>query len=66
MNAILSAAIVVMSIVVIAGVLGPPTIVAFFASGFDAEKLESDDGSQSHHFSVYRICQPLGDRDRAC
>src|SRR5688572_1546601 len=41
LNAIVSSAIVVMSIVVIAGVLGSSYIVAFFASGFDVEKLES-------------------------
>ena len=40
-NAILSAAIVFMSIVVIAGVLGSSYIVAFFASGFAPGKLES-------------------------
>ena len=40
-NAILSAAIVFMSIVVIAGVLGSSYIVTFFASGFGPGKLES-------------------------
>jgi putative peptidoglycan lipid II flippase len=39
-NALLSAAIVFMSLVVIAGVLGSSAIVAFFASGFDTGKLE--------------------------
>ena len=51
----LSAAIVFMSLVVIVGVLGSSSIVAFFASGFDAEKLESDDRSQSHHLSLHRF-----------
>ena len=40
-SAMLSAAIVFMSIVVIAGVLGSSYIVAFFASGFDQDKLQS-------------------------
>jgi putative peptidoglycan lipid II flippase len=40
-NAILSAAIVAMSIVVIVGILGSSYIVGFFASGFDPEKLHS-------------------------
>ena len=40
-NTVLSAAIVFMSIVVIVGILGSSYIVGFFASGFDAEKLQS-------------------------
>src|SRR5262245_3511604 len=40
-NAILSAAIVFMSIVVILGILGSSYIVAFFASGFAGDKLQS-------------------------
>ena len=40
-NAILSATIVFMSIVVIVGILGSSYIVAFFASGFGPEKLHS-------------------------
>jgi putative peptidoglycan lipid II flippase len=40
-NAILSAAIVFMSIVVILGILGSSYIVAFFASGFSPDKLQS-------------------------
>jgi putative peptidoglycan lipid II flippase len=40
-NAILSAAIVFMSIVVVLGILGSPYIVGFFALGFDAEKLNT-------------------------
>jgi putative peptidoglycan lipid II flippase len=40
-NAILSAAVVAMSAIVIAGILGSSYIVGFFASGFDPDKLES-------------------------
>src|SRR5262245_62145604 len=40
-NTILSAAIVVMSIVVIVGILGSSFIMGFFAGGFAPEKLES-------------------------
>jgi putative peptidoglycan lipid II flippase len=40
-NTILSASIVVMSIVVIVGILGSPFIMEFFASGFAPDKLHS-------------------------
>ena len=40
-NAILSAAIVFMSIVVVLGILGSSYIVGFFASGFEPDKLQT-------------------------